>query len=409
MIENHRIICFAPSDWWSMNPSCTTHIMHKLAAKNKILYINPFGSDLLGGLKKKKGLGARIARKLKSIVKCLGRPEKNLYVFSPVFLPLQGRRVIDIINNAMLKLQIKIACRLAGLSKPTILWLENIRAADIMNCFDPVFKIYHVSDLFANNSYVANQQIQRQWEKQICDKSDLVICVSKELYAMKRTERENVFYMPHGVDFDLFQQASQRTDKKLEELSDIRGPVAGYFGTLTAHNDIEMLLWCARNLPDVSFVLAGQITGGDYSELKKLGNVYFLGRIPYEKIPQLCAGFNVCMLQWKMGKWIESCNPLKMFEYMASGRPIVSVPIKEAMQYSEIISIAHNKEEFCKAIRWELQNDTVERSRRRIEIAGNHSWDNHIEKISDLIMQTMSAKHNKKETVSLVADASSIR
>jgi len=90
------------------------------------------------------------------------------------------------------------------------------------------------------------------------------------------------------------------------------------------------------------------------------------------------------MLQWKMGKWIESCNPLKMFEYMASGRPIVSVPIKEAMQYSEIISIAHNKEEFCKAIRWELQNDTVERSRRRIEIAGNHSWDNHIEKITKL-------------------------
>jgi glycosyltransferase involved in cell wall biosynthesis len=170
---------------------------------------------------------------------------------------------------------------------------------------------------------------------------------------------------------------------------------------MTAYNDIELLLWCAQKLPDVSFVFAGQITGGDYSELKKLSNVYFLGRVPYEKIPQLCADFDVCMLQWKMDEWIESCNPLKMFEYMASGRPIVSVPIKEAMQYSDIISIAHNKEEFCKAIRWELQNDTVERSRKRVEIAGKHSWDNHVEKLSDLITQTMSAVHSKKENAPL--------
>jgi len=409
MLENHRIICFAPSDWWGMNPSCTTHIMRKLAAKNKILYINPFGSDLLGGLKRKKGLTARIARKLKSIVKCLRQPEKNLYVFSPVFLPLQGKAAIDIVNNALLKLQIKIVCRLIGLSKPTILWLENIRAADIMNCFDPVFKAYNVSDLFANNSYIANQQIQHQWEKRICEESDLVICVSKELHAVKRAERENVFYVPHGVDFDLFQQAARRTEEILEELADVRRPIAGYFGTLTAYNDIEMLLWCARNMPDVSFVLAGQITGGDYSELKKLGNVYFLGRIPYEKIPRLCANFDVCMLQWKMSKWIESCNPLKMFEYMASGKPIVSVPIKEAMQYADVISITHNKEEFCRAIRSELQNDTMERSRRRVEIAAKHCWDNQVEKISDLIMQAMAVKHTRKENAPLVTDGSSIR
>ena len=409
MLENHRIICFAPSDWWGMNPSCTTHIMRKLAAKNKILYINPFGSDLLGGLKRKKGLMSRIVRKLKSVAKCLRQPEKNLYVFSPVFLPLQGKTAIDVVNNALLKLQIKMACRLTGLSKPTILWLENIRAADIMNCFSPVFKIYNVSDLFASSSYIANQQIQRQWENRIFQESNLVICVSKELYAMKRAERENVFYVPHGVDFDLFQQAAQRKDEKFKELADVRRPIAGYFGTLTAHNDIELLLWCARNLSDVSFVFAGQITGGDYSELKKLDNVYFLGRIPYEKIPQLCVNFDVCMLQWKMSKWIESCNPLKMFEYMASGKPIVSVAIKEAMQYADVISMAHNKEEFCKAIHWELQNDTKERSQRRIEIAAKHCWDNQIEKISDLIIQTMAAKHTKKEKASLVTDRSAVR
>ncbi|GAH58233.1 unnamed protein product, partial [marine sediment metagenome] len=179
----------------------------------------------------------------------------------------------------------------------------------------------------------------------------------------------------------------------LRELEGIPKPIAGYFGTLTAHNDIELLMWCARRLPDVSFVLAGQITGGDYSALGNMPNVHLLGKIPYERIPYLCASFDVCMLQWKMSDWIRSCNPLKLFEYMASGRPIVSVPIVEVVKkYSEVISVARSKEEFCQAIMWELQNDTKARSQRRIQIAAEHSWDRHVEMISQLIMDTLSVK-----------------
>jgi len=402
MLENQDIICFGPTDWWSMNPSCTTHIMRRLAGRNKILYVNPFSSDLAGGPKMKKGLGVRIARKIKSLAKYIRRPADNLYVFSPVFLPVQGRWGIDAFNNALLKLQIKAVCRLTGLSNP-ILWVENIRAADVINDFGGCgLKLYYVSDLFSDDSYTTGRYSQHKREKSVSDTSDLIICVSRKLYELKSSEKDCAFYVPHGVDFDLFRQAAEKRER-LEELAGIPRPVAGYFGTLTAYNDIELLLWCARNLPDVSFVLAGQITGGDYSELQRLDNVHFLGRWPYEKIPQLCASFDVCMLAWKMSRWIESCNPLKMFEYMASGKPIVSVAIKEAMLYADVISIAHDKEEFCRAIRWELRNDTAERRRRRIEIAGNHNWDNQIEKISGLIIQAMAAKQEgEKENLHCV-------
>jgi len=397
MLENHNIICFGPSDWWSMNPSCATHIMRRLAEKNKILYVNPFSSDLAVGLKSKRGLGTRIARKIKSVARYLRQPDDNLYVFSPVFLPVQGKSATDAFNNTLLKLQLKTVCRLIGLSHP-ILWVENIRSADIVNDFDSGLKLYYVSDLFADDSYTTAHYLQHQREKSISDASDMVICVSKELYELKRSERDHVFYLPHGADFDLFRQTAEK-GVQLEELTGIRRPIAGYFGTLTAYNDIELLLWCARNLPDVSFVLAGQVTGGDYSELQRLDNVHFLGWLPYEKIPQLCACFDVCMLAWRMSRWIECCNPLKMFEYMASGKPIVSVAIKEAMLYSDVISIAHDKEEFRKAILWELQNDTAQRRCRRIEIAGNRSWDNQVGKISDLIIQAMAAKREEEKEI----------
>lgn len=395
MLENHSIICFAPSDFWGMNPSCATHIMRKLAKKNKVLYINPFSSDLLDGGKRKKGLGSRIVRKLKSVARYLKQPENNLYVFSPLFLPLQGKEWLDNVNNTLLKLQIKMVCRFVGISKP-ILWLENVRAADMMDWFQSPLTVYHVSDLFADGSYTTNPQSQRRREERISNESDLVICVSKELYALKRAARNNAFYIPHGVDFNLFREAAQKKEG-LKELANVPKPIAGYFGTMTAYNDIELLLWCARNLPEVSFVFAGQITGGDYSQLRQLDNVYLLGRMQYEKIPQLCACFDVCMLQWKMSEWIKCCHPLKLFEYMASGKPVVSVPIKEVMQYSDIVSIARNKQEFCDAIRWELDNDTPQRAQRRIEIARQQSWDKNVEKISELITQSIESKHDQRD------------
>jgi len=393
MLTGHDIICFGPSDWWAMNPSCTTHIMSHLARANRVLYVNPFSSDLLGvkaGASRRKGLAARVTRKLKSLTQGLRKPAANLHVFSPLFLPIQGRRVIDTFNDLCLRTQIKGVCRLLGFDRP-VLWIENVRAANAFSWFRSEVTIYHVSDLFATDSYTSNAQKQRAREQRISTDSDLLICVSRELYERKRAERDNVHYLPHGVDFELFRQAAECTEP-LPELADIRRPIAGYFGTMTAHNDIETMVYCARNLPHVSFVFAGQMTGGDYAELCSLANVHLLGRLPYEKIPRLCAGFDICMLQWRMSEWIRNCNPLKMLEYMASGRPIVSVEINEAKQYSDVVSIARNKEEFCKAVEWELQNDTRERQAKRIEIAARHSWSHHLEELSKLIEETIRHK-----------------
>ncbi len=390
MTEGYDIICFAPTDWWGMNPSCTTHIMQRLVRDNKVLYINPFSSDLLGAAKR--GITKRIVRKLKSITKFLKHPQKNLYIFSPVFLPIQGKRIIDSLNNFFVRLQLKTLCSLLRMSRP-ILWVENVRAADILHCFNPVIIIYHVSDLFVEDEYTPNQEALRQRERKISQESDILICVSKRLYEAKRTQRNNVFYLPHGVDFELFRKAANNGDDSIKELVNVPRPIAGYYGTMTAHNDTELLEYCAARLRNVSFVLAGEVTGGNYEQLSKQPNIYLLGRVPYQQIPALCACFDVCLLQWKMSKWIRFCSPLKFFEYMASGKPIVSIPIDEiAENYSDIVSVARSKEEFCNAIIWELNNDTYERAYRRIEATKEHSWDNHVERLSFIIKSAIATK-----------------
>jgi glycosyltransferase involved in cell wall biosynthesis len=403
MLEGQNIICFAPNDWWGMNPSCTTHITLQLAQSNKVLFVNPFSSDLSSA--SRRGLGSRVWRKLCSLTKFLKRPKPNLYVFSPIFLPIQGWRSVDALNNILLKFQLRLMGRLLGMKKPVV-WVENLRAADLLGSLNAKVIVYHVSDLFAKCPYTANAKVLEGRESSIIAKSDLLICVSKELFAAKSAQHPNVHYLPHGVDFELFRQAAN-DNTVLSELADIPKPVAGYFGTLTANNDIELLEHCARNLPAISFVFAGQITGGDYSRLSELGNVHFLGKMPYERIPSLAADFDVCLLPWKMDDWFISCNPLKLFEYMASGRPIVSVKIDEvARNYSELVSVANNKEEFCRAIEGELKNDMPERSKARIAIASQHGWDKHVEMISQLVNKAIIEKLSAKSLkVCLVASA----
>jgi glycosyltransferase involved in cell wall biosynthesis len=387
MLSGRNIVCFAPNDWWGMNPSCATHIMLRLARHNKVLFVNPFSSDLGGA--KRKGIFTRLLRKTISLTRFLRRPHKNLYVFSPLFIPLHGRPFIDRLNNTILKFQMALVCRIIRISKP-ILWVENLRASDIIGTFDAQAVVYHVSDLFAKCKYTANTQALEMREQNIIDNSDLVICVSEHLYSLLSSKHPSVHYIPHGVDFQLFRHAAE-SDSTLPELARIPRPIAGYFGTLTANNDIDLLSYCARNLPDFSFVFAGQITGGDYSQLMELPNVFHLGKLPYQKIPILCASFDVCVLAWKVTDWIRSCNPLKLFEYMASGKPIVSVRIDEVTQkYPGLVSVAGDKEQFCKMLLHELKNDTPQRARLRIQIASEYNWDAMVLKISALIAQAIS-------------------
>lgn len=393
LLENYNIICFGPSDWWGMNPSCTTHIMKRFAEKNRVLYINPVSSDLLGSIsrKKRKNIRSRIVRKLKSMSKYIRRPKTNLYVISPLFLPIQGVPLIDWLNNILLRLQLILILRILKMKHPLI-WAENIRSVDMIDKIKNRGIVYHVSDMFSKCGYTLNKKALEKRENILTKKADVVICVSKALYKVKKNEHRNVSYLPHGVDFELFRQAVNNHEQ-LPELKNIEPPIAGYYGTLTNGNDIELLEYCAKNLPEVSFVFVGQVTTGDYSNLFSFSNVHYLGKLPYEKIPALCAAFTVCMLPWRVWDWIKNCNPLKFFEYMSSGRPIVSVEIDEVKSYySTLTSIAYSSEEFLNAIVWEIENDTFERSQKRVNIAREHSWEKHINIISEIIRNAISNK-----------------
>ena len=161
----------------------------------------------------------------------------------------------------------------------------------------------------------------------------------------------------------------------------MNGPIAGYYGTLTASNDIALLEHVARELPEVCFVFVGAVTAGDYRALQALPNTRFLGFLPYERMAELAASFDVCLLPWLLSDWIRHCNPLKLMEYLAAGKPVVSVAIPQVeAQAGELVRIAKTPEDFAQAIREELERDEPELRSRRMELARRHSWSAHGER-----------------------------
>ena len=126
----------------------------------------------------------------------------------------------------------------------------------------------------------------------------MLVCVSLPLFEAKRTLRNGAaHYLPHGVEYDRFAEATVARVAS-PWLLGLPHPIAGYFGTLTAQNDIALLEACAQAAPEISFVLAGTTTAGNYSGLRQLPNVHFTGKVPYDDIPALAAGFDVCLLPW---------------------------------------------------------------------------------------------------------------
>ncbi|WP_169853203.1 glycosyltransferase [Anaerohalosphaera lusitana] len=336
-------------------------------------------------------------RKTRSILKCYRRESESLHIYSPVFLPFQGKHHLDSLNNTILRHQLSTVVKLLKFKRP-IVWVENVRSAEMISSMKPKLTVYHVSDLFAKCKYTANKVQLGKREQAVTRMSDLLICVSQRLYDLKRSQHSNVHYIPHGVDYSLFKEAAA-SGSKHPAATNVPSPIIGYYGSLTPNNDIETLKHCADKLPSYSFILAGQITGGDYEDLLAKPNVHYIGKQPYEQIPSLCASFDVCLLPWRVTDWIRHCNPLKLAEYMASGRPIVSVRIDEvASLYNELISVADSPQSFCDAIVHELTNDTEARSKQRQQLAQDRSWTAQVDKISELIASRLEDEAADRDT-----------
>ncbi len=369
--EFDGIICIGGEDWWYHNRGhFDFQIMRRLAMSWPVLFVNSIGVRM-------PSLGAsgqfmqRISRKLKSLSRGLVEAEPGFWVFSPFSVP---GRVGQQLSDWALAPQIRDAAKRAGIERP-LLWVHCPAGASLVGQFDETGVVLQRTDRFEAFPDADGRLIGTQIGKLRQD-ADLVVYAASHLMAEESDLVRDAILIEHGVDLERFADAGwSARDSTFEHPGDVRligRPRVGFVGGIDAHTfDPELFVDVVKRLPDHQFVLVGACSLPEgWCEQE---NVHFLGRKPYDEIAEYQASMDVLIMPWNQSEWIKACNPVKLKEYLAVGRPIVTTDFRALDRWREFVTVAEGPEAFAAAIRAAVGQPTNFNGRlTRLE---SESWD----------------------------------
>jgi glycosyltransferase involved in cell wall biosynthesis len=154
--------------------------------------------------------------------------------------------------------------------------------------------------------------------------------------------------------------------------------VVGYYGAISDWFDSALVAELAENRRDWDFILVGSTYGADISRFANLPNVSLPGEESYESLPEWLGRVDVAIIPFKRTRLTEATNPVKVYEILASGKPIVSVPIPEVAALAPLVRLASSAEEFEREIASALVHDVASAGDRRA-FAREHTWQRRFE------------------------------
>ncbi len=215
-------------------------------------------------------------------------------------------------------------------------------------------------------------------EKDLLKASDLVISSSNKLYEKNKKINQNTIMVKNGTEYDYF--SKKPSINELEKLAD--KPIIGYYGAISDWFDIELIEYCAKMRPEYNFVLIGATFGCNTENAVKYPNIHFLGEKPYSELTKYLYSFDVCTIPFKIIPLIEATNPVKFYEYISAGKPVVSTMLPELFEYQEVCYLAKDKDEFLvkidEALKEKSQQNYDGLFQKRLQIAQENSWDNRV-------------------------------
>ena len=253
----------------------------------------------------------------------------------------------------------------------------------VYHCVDPLIEIYQTKHGLISEDIVVKSV-------------DLVICTSKELRNNKLKLNPNSHFVPNAANISHSQKALDPKLPVADILSGINKPVIGYFGNIERRIDYNLLTELFAQNPDKNFAFVGPVDLNYVNILVfKERNAFIKGAVPYEQMPAVLKGFDVAIIPFKKDEVSNSIFPLKLFEYLGSGKPVVSSDFNSDLQEftGDTVAYCKTSTEFTLAINKAL-NDTPELQQKRLAIAAENTWEHRIIEIEKLLALNLETNTN---------------
>lgn len=383
--KNIDTICFGGEDWWYHNRGhFDFQMMRRFAQLGTVLYVNSI-------VMRKPNLGEgrmffkRLVRKTKSIFTGLKKTDSGFWVYSPFTLPVHHIAWARPLNEMLLLFQIRYITRKLRIKNP-IVWVVCLSAYNSVIKIKKSKLIYQRTDRHEDTPGV-DINILRKYDRRLKSEADLTVYVNKAFYDEERSQCKRAVYLDHGVDYEMFALAENNQEIPTD-MANIKKPIVGYFGGISYHKfDVELMKKIIDLLPTFSFVFVGEAPL-DFQDRLDAENVWILRQKPYESVPHYGKCFDVAILPWKVNKWTEAANPIKLKEFLALGKPIVSTrAFTESQLYRDVIYEANTPESFVESIKKALMEDSPERIAARRKKVQDASWDSKAELLIDSVFE----------------------
>ena len=402
MLTDTDFLVLAPNPWHDLWRN-RQQIFSRLAGPNRVLYVEPHRASLADWRRRRVDTG-----KFREPIVVEEQPNLWLYRIPPWLPKRDTDGLFDRSSDHLLAIHLRRTLRHLGFSTRIahseiphsafrtphfpILWLyrpTHWRWA--ASSFPHSLLVYHITDDYTAFGHLSarERQAMAETERELLAAADLTIVTAPRLIDLKGPAAKNIAWVPNGVDYRAFQQAVPLP------LPATAGPILGYSGHISSRLDLPLLHALAVSRPAWQFIFAGSVSDAgcvdELAALRALPNVHFLGLLPVEQVPQFTAACDVGLIPYRVNDETRAISSLKLYEFLAAGKPIVSARVPAAEEHADIVFVVNSSvEAWILGIEAALaSNGDPTAAAGRQCVAAANTWEERVEQISVLVQDLL--------------------
>ncbi len=393
MLRGRDIVCISSLDWDAMWTS-KQQIMHRLARTNRVLYVEE-PVTLLAPLK----VPARVSRWAATAPR-VKRVDAGLWTLTPPpVLPFGNMKPrVNRANQALLARYVGWAMNRLYFDEEYIFWTYLPASVALLDRLvthkpdrRPSLVVYHCVDEHSAFPGFVSPDVVKGYDDELTRRADLVITTAENLRLSREILNPHTRTVLNAADVEIFNRALDPGLSVPADLAAIPAPRLGVVGMHDSRLDLEALEALAAADSSWQIVLIGPVKPGqvDEARLRRWPNVHLLGQKPRNELPAYLKGMAVALVPYKPGELTRNIFPLKLFEYLAAGVPVVVGGLPELSRFAGIVGVAASPEDYPRTVKEVLAADSPERRAARVALAADNTWDHRVDEISTLVEEAL--------------------